>query len=227
MSAPGRRAASRRILQELLSTHGTPVGPAAAPSPPRDIATPGHSPAIRSTPAGGEVISATSNPARLASSITGPRPASGSTSSQLMGVPLSRPMVDGDFHEPGHRIGVRSAFIWSHVSRLRYVVYRGNLRIAHIMLRHGPREPVPAFFRGESFFFPASLLDVEGPCDSSLSANRIVRKETRCEQDHPDRRILQPRGCNGSSGNAGIVGGHRSGDGGGGYSECRPLGVPQ
>src|ERR1035437_3524509 len=75
MSAPGRRAASRRILQELLSTHGTPVGPAAAPSPPRDIATPGHSPAIRSTPAGGEVKSATSNPARLASSITGPAPA--------------------------------------------------------------------------------------------------------------------------------------------------------
>src|ERR1022692_1317604 len=126
MSAPGRRAASRRIFQELLSTHGTPVGPADAPSPPRDRATPGHSPAIRSTPSGGEAPSATPSPARLASSTTGPRPASRSTSSQLIGVPLSRPMADGDFHEPGHRIGVHSAFIWSHVSRLRYVVYRGQ-----------------------------------------------------------------------------------------------------
>src|ERR1035441_5626334 len=32
----GRRAASRRIFQELVSTHGTPVGPADVP-PPRDM----------------------------------------------------------------------------------------------------------------------------------------------------------------------------------------------
>src|ERR1035437_1577306 len=50
MLAPGFRAASRRILQELESTHGTPVGPADAPPPPRDMATPGHSPAMMATP---------------------------------------------------------------------------------------------------------------------------------------------------------------------------------
>src|SRR5450759_2444957 len=120
MLSPGLRAASRRIFQELESTHGTPVGPADAP-PPRGMATPGHSPGMMATPAGGEANSATSIPARLASAMTGARPASRSTSSQLIGVPLSRPTADGDFHEPGHRIGVYSAFINSHVSRLQQV----------------------------------------------------------------------------------------------------------
>src|ERR1035441_4879133 len=86
---PGRRAASRRIFQELESTHGPPVAPADGP-PPRDMATPGHSPGMMATPAGGEAISATSRPARLASSMIGARPASLSNSSQLIGVPLSR-----------------------------------------------------------------------------------------------------------------------------------------
>src|ERR1035441_2435077 len=115
MSAPGRRAAWRRILEELVSTHGTPVGPADVP-PPRVMATPGHSPLRRATPAGGAAISATCSPACLACSTTGARSAIRSTRSQLMGVPLSRPTADGDFHEPGHRIGVHSAFISSHVS---------------------------------------------------------------------------------------------------------------
>ena len=79
--------------------------------PPRAMATPGHSPGRMATPAGGEAISATCSPACLACSMTGARPASLSTSSQLIGVPLSRPTADGDFHEPGHRIGVHSAFI--------------------------------------------------------------------------------------------------------------------
>ena len=135
MSAPGRRAASRRIFQELVSTHGTPVGPADVP-PPRDMATPGHSPWRRATPAGGAAISATCSPACFACSITGARLASLSTSSQLMGVPLSRPTADGDFHEPGHRIGVHSAFIWSHVTLL---AARGvpNATLAQCTARYG------------------------------------------------------------------------------------------
>src|SRR6185369_7015931 len=117
MLVPGRRAASRRIFQELESTHRTPVGPADAP-PPRAMATPGHSPGTRATPGGGEAISATCKPACLACLMTGRRAASLSMRRQLIGVPLSRPRADGDFHEPGHRIGVHSAFILSNVSRL-------------------------------------------------------------------------------------------------------------
>src|SRR5512133_3735746 len=112
MLAPGRRAASRRIFQQLVSTQGTPVGPAEV-APPRAMATPGQSPERIAAPAGGEAISATFSPACLACSTTGARAGSLSKRSQLMGVPLSRPTADGDFHEPGHRIGVHSAFIRS------------------------------------------------------------------------------------------------------------------
>src|SRR5260370_277250 len=110
MLALGRRAVSRRIFQELESTHGTPVGPAVGP-PPRDMAMPGPSPGRMATPCGGEAISATCRPACFACSMTDARPASLSTNSQLIDVPLSRPRADGDFHATGHRIGVHSAFI--------------------------------------------------------------------------------------------------------------------
>src|SRR5690242_244425 len=86
---PGSRARASRMRQPLESTHGTPVGPAAAfrPWPAR---IPGHSPGITVTPAG-----AVSRVVRPRFRISELRGEFGAIRTQLTGESFTRSSADG------------------------------------------------------------------------------------------------------------------------------------